>query len=66
MLNLYGLYVDQMNLGWKGAFTPLLYEKVYSHLFKHVISLSIYIWIDALYLCVRNNMTEQKHLERKR
>jgi hypothetical protein len=64
MLNLYGLYVDQMNLGWKGAFAPLLAEKVYSQLFKHVISL--YIWIDALYLSVRNNMTEQNHLERKR
>jgi hypothetical protein len=39
-------------------------KKVYSHIFKHMISL--YIWIDALYLSVRNNMTEQNHLERKR
>jgi hypothetical protein len=64
LLILYDLYVDQMNLCWKGAFASLLAEKVYSHLFKHVISL--YIWIDTLYLCVRNNMTKQKHLERKR
>jgi hypothetical protein len=44
-------------IGWKCVFTPIQ---------ACDISIYIYIWIDALYLCVRNNITEQKHLERKK
>jgi hypothetical protein len=33
MLNLYGLYVDQINLGWKGVFAPIqMIISIYVHI----------------------------------
>jgi hypothetical protein len=38
MLNLYGLYVDQMNLDWKGAFAPI---QMISSLFMFIYCVSL-------------------------